>query len=88
MESIEGRLVQKLKLWWHPPTNETALGSNIKPNPTDYHLRRLFLWMPRLMCQVDLKCKGICNRSLCSKGIYNNVRLVIDTKTYYYLAGE
>ena len=81
-----GKLVNKLKLWWHPPTNEV---STSKPNPEAYFLRRLFLWMPRLMWKVDFKCTHCTKKqSLWSKGVYNNVRLVIDTKDYYYIAAE
>ena len=82
----KGRLANNLKLWWHPPTNEV---STSKPSPEAYYPRRLFLWMPRLMWKMDFKCTGCPTKhSLWSKGIYNNVRIVLDHSDYYYLAWE
>ena len=76
----KGELV---KLWWHPPSME----SSSCPDPGSYHQRRLFLWMPRRMWRVDFHCPH-CESSLRSKGLYTNVRLVLDMKDYYYMAAE
>lgn len=45
--------------------------------------------MPRKLWKVDFHCPN-CEtpRSLRSKGLYNHVRLVLDAKEFYYLAGE
>lgn len=82
----KGKLTDKLTLWWYPPPYQLPTG---KPSPEAYHQKRLFLWMPRRMWQVDFKCpRCVTPQSLRSKGIYNHVRLVMDTKDFYYMAGE
>ncbi len=82
----KGKLNTSLKLWWHPPPYSPPQGL---PSPETYHQRRLFLWMPRRMWQVDFQCPTcFISRSLTSKGAYNHVRIVIDSKDAYYLAGE
>ena len=53
-----------------------------------YHRKRLFLCMPRRMWQVDFKCPTCASQSLRSKGLYNNIRMVLDSKDYYNLAAE
>ncbi len=80
----KGKLSTTRKLWYHPPPVEHH---NTQPHPEVYYRRRLFLWMPRRMWQVDFKCAG-CQHSLHSKGIYCHVRKVLDIKDYYYLAAE
>ncbi|PIK44872.1 hypothetical protein BSL78_18257 [Apostichopus japonicus] len=79
----KGRLKDGLQLWWHPPQPSTTG----KPVVSQYFSKRLFLWMPRRMYQVDFLCPT-CNISLRSKGIYNRVRLVLDVSDFYYLAAE
>ena len=82
----KGKLTTTLKLWWHPPPYKLPQG---QPSPEAYHHRRLLLWMPRRMWQVDFKCPACpTHQSLRSKGVYNHVRMVIDSKDMYYLAGE
>jgi hypothetical protein len=82
----KGKLAPNLKLWWHPPSSELPTS---KPHPESYHLKRLFLWMPRRLWKVDFRCPHCSTpQSLRSKGIYNHVRLVLDVKDAYYLAGE
>ena len=73
-----------MKLWYSPPPTKFV---SVKPVPEKYFLRRLFLWMPRMMYFFNFKCPN-CKRSAQSKGIYNKVRLVLDIKDYYYLATE
>ena len=82
----KGKLTPSLRTWWYPPPIEQ---SSSKPNPSAYHHRRLFLWMPRKMWKIDFHCPH-CEpqQSLRSKGLYNRVRLVLDIKDYYYLAAE
>lgn len=82
----KGKLSPKLKLWWHPPSYELPSGT---PLPKAYHHKRLFLWMPRRMWQVDFRCPN-CHlpQSFRSKDVYNHVRMVMDTKDFYYMAGE
>ena len=82
----KGKLVTSLHNWWHPPPVQHY--GTCAPSPATYHLKSLFLWMPRRMWQVDFHCPH-CQpcRSLHSKGIYHRVRLVVDVKQYYYLAG-
>jgi len=41
-------------MWWYPPTREVSPSS--QPQPDMYHLRQLFLWMPRRVWGVDFKC--------------------------------
>ena len=81
----KGKLAPSLRLWWYPPAYKLPQG---QPMPESYHHRRLFLWMPRKMWQVDFRCPTCPSQSLRSKGVYNNVRMVIDSKDMYYLAGE
>ena len=80
----KGKLTSMLKLWWHPP--EVNHHSSLQPDT--YHQRRLLLWLPRMMWQVNFHCPrcGV-HESLRSKGLYNHVRLVMDLKDYYYVAG-
>ena len=81
----KGKLTSMLKLWWHPP--EVNHHSSLQPDT--YHQRRLLLWLPRMMWQVNFHCPrcGV-HESLRSKGLYNHVQLVMDLKDYYYVAGE
>lgn len=80
-----GKLSGKLKHWWYPP--ETVV-SNAQPQAEAYVLRKFYLWMPRKMLRVDLRCPNCQHRSLASKGLYNRVRLVMDLSAFYYLAAE
>ena len=82
----KGKLSPALRLWWHPPSYKLPQS---QPSPEDYHHRRLLLWMPRRLWQVNFTCP-ICPtpQSLRSKGVYNHIRMVIDSKDMYYLAGE
>ncbi|KAJ7357858.1 hypothetical protein OS493_022676 [Desmophyllum pertusum] len=87
--NAKGSLASPLKNWWYPPP-PPAPSSTSTPCPDDYFLRRLFLWMPKRMWNVDLKCPTCTDplRSLQSKGLYTRVRMVLDVKDFYYLAGE
>ena len=78
-------MVNTLRLWWHPPPIDHEASS--QPTLENYSCRRLLLWMPRKMWRVDFSCPQ-CKVSLHSKGPYNRVRLVLDIKDMYYLAGE
>ena len=79
----KGNLTTNLKNWWHPPVQKRT-----KPTPAQYFGKRLFLWMPRKMWEVDFKCPHCTpTQSLRSKGLYNRVCLVLDLKDFYYLAG-
>ncbi len=80
--SAKGKLSPNLKVWWHPPSYQLP---SVKPSPEVYFHRRLLLWMPRRMWKVDFHCpRCIPTQSLRSKGVYNHVRLVLDTQNYYY----
>lgn len=57
------------------------------PVPSSYVKKRFFLWMPRKMFGFQFLC-DVCKKPLRSKGLYGNVRLVLDGKSYYYLATE
>lgn len=83
----KGALTAQLKSWWYPPPTP-APNTNAVPCPEDYFLRRLFLWMPKRMWGVDLKCPRCTDpqRSFMSKGLYTRVRMVLDIKDFYYLA--
>ena len=84
--AAKSRLVTELKLWWHPPHYRLPLR---QPSPGDYHRRRMLLWMPRRMWQVQFTCPNCSTpRPLRSKGLYGHIRTVIDLKDMYYLAGE
>ena len=76
--------LKALKNWWHPPT----VPEQIKLEPPMCYQRSLFLWMPRGMQKVNFSCPVCKQKSMCGKGYYNQVRLVLDLKGYYYLAGE
>ena len=89
MFASKGNLTSKLKNWWFPPLSPSA-NSTAKPSPDTYFRQRIFLWMPKRMWNIVLKCP-ICNlpsRTLQFKGLYPRVRLVLDIKDYYYLAAE
>ena len=49
----KGKLVTSLHPWYHPPALSVPKGC---PKVDNYFLRRIFLWMPRLMWQVNFKC--------------------------------
>lgn len=67
----KGKMTSQLKLWWYPPGYEAPTG---KPSPEAYHRRRLFLWMPRKMWQIDFRCCHCSTpQSLHSKGLYRHV---------------
>ena len=85
----KGGLTAQLKSWWYPPPTP-APNTNAVPCPEDYFLRHLFLWMPKQMWSVDLKCPRCTDpqRSLMSKGLYTRVRMVLDIKDFCYLAAE
>ena len=87
MFSAKGKLVTALKLWWNPP--QVQYEATIPPHPDTYHYRRLLLWAPRMMWKVNFHCPHCGEKeSLRSKGLYKRVRLVLDVKTIYYMAGE
>ena len=76
----KGKLSTTLKLWWHPPPYEAPHGT---PHPEAYHYRRLFLWMPRKMWQVDFKCPHCTTpQSLRSKGMYQHIQTVLDLRDF------
>lgn len=82
----KGKLSPNLKLWWHPPPCKIPA---VKPVSEEYHQKRLLLWMPRRMWNVNFICPTCdTSQSLRSKGIYKHIRIVIDFKDFYYLAGE
>ena len=85
----KGALTAQLESWWYPPPTP-APNTNAVPCPENYFLRRLFLWMPKRMWGVDLKCPWCTDpqRLLMSKGLYTRVRMVLDIKDFYYLAAE
>ena len=87
--NTKGTLASQLKNWWYPPPQPSP-NSSSTPCPDEYFLRRLFLWMPKRMWKVDLKCPRCTDpeRSLQSKGLYTRVRMVLDVKDFYYLAAE
>ena len=81
--SSKGILTLPLRNWYHPPT---ITSSTTKPNPDKYYLRNFFLWMPRKMWDFQFVCD--CKKQLRSRGIYNNVRRVLDMQDFYYIATE
>ena len=84
--SSKNNLSSQLKNWYHPPTLSTV---QKKPKAADYFLRNLFLWMPNKMWGFAFECPvRTCKKQLRKKGIYNNVRLVLDVQDYYYMATE
>lgn len=86
MFAAKSKLVAELKLWWYPPHYHLPLR---QPSPGDYHRRRLLLWMPRKLWQVQFMCPNCSTpHPLRSRGVYANIRNVIDLKDMYYLAGE
>ena len=80
----KGKMTPNLKSWWYPPAIDH--GSKV-PSPNSYFGRRLLLWMPMKMWNIGLVCPR-CKQSLLSKGPYRKVRVVVDVKDSYYLAGE
>lgn len=51
----KGELATKLKMWWYPPPTDLT-SPQTKPVPSGYFRQQLFLWMPRKMWKIDLKC--------------------------------
>ncbi|XP_064391951.1 uncharacterized protein LOC135339658 isoform X4 [Halichondria panicea] len=84
----KGKLTDKLKIWWHPPSHDRI--PSAQPHPEDYTLKRLCLWAPRMLWKVDFKCPQCTTTryNLWSKGLYHNIRVVLDFKDRYYLAAE
>ena len=82
----KGNVATPLRQWYFPPDVSTST----KPVPGQYFTRRLFLWMPRRMFCYQFNCPNAeCkNKKLRSKGLYNHVRLILDMKDYYYMAGK
>ena len=77
------------RTWRSATGSGSAVASSTKPVPGAYHLKRLFLWMPRRMWKVDFHCPRCGpNPPPEVQGVYNRVCLVLDTKDFYYLAGE
>ena len=84
--TAKGKLTTSLKIWWYPPPLDHHPGQS---SPDTYQTRCLLLWMPRRMWSVKLYCPCCGPQELLrSRGLYNRVRLVLDTKDRYYLAGE
>ena len=52
-----------------------------------YFRHRLFVWMPKKMWKLDLKCPD-CSSSLTTKGVYRTLRKVVDVDGYYFMATE
>ena len=63
------------KLWWEPPQYKL---SSTMPTPDSYYHKRLLLWMPRKMWDINFKCPNCPGQILRSRVLYKNVRLVMD----------
>ena len=83
--SGEDRYKQPMQLWHYPPNSE-SIGVKL-PDPEKYVMRPLLLWMPRKIFKFQFKCPK-CSSNLSSKGLYPKIRLVLNVKSYYYLATE
>ena len=88
----KGSLNDHLKSWWYP-SQLPAPSFYAIPSVASYYLKRLFLWMPRRMWSIDLICPRCHEQqkrrvSLTSKGLYSNVRQVVDVNDCYYLEAE
>ena len=87
--SAKNQLSPVLHNWYYPPMPPMTLSSaGSPPSAESFHLRRLFLWAPRKMWNINFKCCHCPCVSLTSKGLYSHVRLVVDLKDSYYLASE
>ena len=82
--SAKGILTMPLRNWYYPPT---VTASIMKPDPAKYFLRNFYLWMPRKMWDFQFSCP-VCRKALRSRGVYGNVRRVLDLEHYYYIATE
>lgn len=82
----KGVLVQKLKLWWHPP--EVSYTITSPPQHEQYFRRRLFLWVPCHLWKWVFRCPQCNLRDLTLHHLYKTVKLVLDVSSYYYLATE
>ena len=76
------------KLCWYPP--QPALRVNQPPTVNKYLTKRLLVWMPRKLWQVNLLCPHAdCNKHpLTSAGLYPHARQVLDLDGYYSLVTE
>ena len=76
------------KLWWDPP--HPSIARQGKPSISQYFGHRLFLWMPRKLWRIQLKCPqpGCRNIDLTSAGIHKKTRQVIDVAGSYNIASE
>ena len=84
---LKGKLLANLRQWYHLP--QVNVLSQAMPRAETYFLRHLCVWMPMRMWQVEFKCPTCTSwRQLCSKGAYNRICLVLNSKDFYYLAGK
>lgn len=75
------------KLWYEPPQPSLSIGVLSKMDRFFGH--RLFLWMPRHLFHVHLKCpQGSCTGYLTNAGVHRKTRQVLDIDGYYIMAGE
>ena len=76
------------KLWWDPP--HPSIAGQGKPSISQYFSHRLFLWMPRKLWKIQLKCpqSGCRNIDLTTAGIHKKTRQVIDVAGSYNIASE
>lgn len=85
--------MNNLKIWWYPPPSPAPNAASVSvPSVGPFLYQRLFLWMPRKMWRFDFRCPNRLdhgpNEHLTSKGLYRNIREVIDIADRYYLAAE
>lgn len=74
--------------FWHLPPQPVPRPSE-PPKADRYFAKPLFLWMPKKMWAVDLRCtvEG-CQGHLRSMGIYKRVKLIFRVQDTYYMATE
>ena len=85
MFDMHGNLkINELSCWLYPPQQGI---STEKPQVDRYYYQKVFVWFPRKMWQIPLKCVK-CKNRLTSKGLYNRLREVIDIDCRYYLLTE
>ena len=73
------------RLWHYPP--EPKIKVTAVPRLDHYFGHRLFLWLPRRLWEVSLKCP-LCEKECTKAGLHRIVRQVIDIRERYLIATE
>ncbi len=84
----KGKLTTKLQIWWHTPSHG-RINSLCSATSRGLHPESEKAMSVGAKDHVDLKCPQCTTRhSLLSKGLYHNIRVVLDLNDSYYPTAE